>query len=177
MKNPGVYYINKTSSRVRLNSLGPSHDLADTTNWAGPTPSSTFCYGELLFEGPGCVTNMLNKLQWDPLQHRRAKSKVIMLYKIIHQEVDIPFQHPLVTNTRVTRGTQANYIRQISTRVDAYKFSFVPSTFTAWNRLPSDQKLALTRQWTASGRRSRTWSLSTSPDIRPSCILPFLACT
>ena len=69
---------------------------------------------------------MLNKLQWEHLQHRRSKSKVIMLYKIIHQE--IPIQHLLVTNTRVTRGTQANNIRQTSTRVNVYKFSFVSST-------------------------------------------------
>ena len=63
-----------------------------------------------------------------------------MLYKIIHQEVEIPIQHLLVTNTRVIRGTQANNIGQISTRVDVYKFSFVPSTITVYNRLPSEAR-------------------------------------
>ena len=104
--------------------------------------AARFATGNYYSRDPGCVTNMLNKLQWEPLQHRRAKSKVIMLYKIIHQEVEIPIQHLLVTNTRVTRGTQANNIRQISTRVDVYKFSFVPSTITAWNRLPSEARAA-----------------------------------
>ena len=51
-----------------------------------------------------------------------------MLYKSIHYEVEIPIHSLLVTNTRVTRGTQANNIRQISTRLDVYKFSFLPST-------------------------------------------------
>ena len=51
--NPGVYNTNKTSSRIRLNSLGPSPDQADPTNWAGPTPGNTFCHWELLFQGPG----------------------------------------------------------------------------------------------------------------------------
>ena len=65
-----------------------------------------------------------------------------MLYKIIHHEVEIPIHHLLVSNTRVTRGTQANNIRQISTRVDVYKFSFVPSAITAWNRLSSEVRAA-----------------------------------
>ena len=65
-----------------------------------------------------------------------------MLYKIIHREVEIPIHHLLVTNSRVTRGTQANNIRQISTRVDVYKFSFLPSTITAWNGLPSEARAA-----------------------------------
>ena len=98
--------------------------------------------GDYYSRDPGCVTNMLNKLQWEPLQHRRGKSKVIMLYKIIHREVEIPIHHLLVTNSRVTRGTQANNIRQISTRVDVYKFSFLPSTITAWNGLPSEARAA-----------------------------------
>ena len=104
--------------------------------------AARFATGNYYSMDPGCVTNMLNKLQWEPLQHRREKSKVIMLYKIIHQEVEIPIQDLLVTNTRVTRGTQANNIRKISTRVDVYKFSFVPSTVTAWNRLPSEARAA-----------------------------------
>ena len=131
-----------------------------------------FATGNYYSRNPGCVTNMVNKLQGEHLQHRRSKSKVIMLYKIIHQEVEIPIQHLLVTNTRVTRGTQANNIRQISTRVNVYKFSFVSSTII-WRGTDFHLKLALQRQWTASGRRSRTWSLSTLPDIRPSCFNRF----
>ena len=60
-----------------------------------------------------------------------------MLYKIIHYEVEMPNQGIMVTNTRVTRATQANNIRQSSTRSDVYKFSFLPSTVTVWNSLPS----------------------------------------
>ena len=39
-----------------------------------------------------------------------------MLYKIIHDEVEIPIHGLTVTNTRVTRGI--NNIRQMSIRVD-----------------------------------------------------------
>ena len=98
--------------------------------------AARFATGNYYSRDPGCITNMLNNLKWEPLQHRRVKSKVIMLYEIIHHEVEIPLHNLLVTNTRVTRGTQANSIRQISTRVDVYKFSFLPSTITVWNCLP-----------------------------------------
>ena len=65
-----------------------------------------------------------------------------MLYKIIHHEVEIPLHNLLVTNTRVTRGTQANNIRQISTRVDVYKFLVLPSNITVWNCLPPTVRAA-----------------------------------
>ena len=38
--------------------------------------------------------------------------------------------------------TQANNIRQITIRVDVYNFSFMPSTITAWNRLPPEARAA-----------------------------------
>ena len=130
--------------------------------------AACFATGDYYSRDPGCVTNMLNKLQWEPLQHRRAKSKVIMLYKTFHQEVEIPIQHLLVTNTRVTRGTQANNIKanQHPGRcIQVFLRAILPSRRGTDFHL----KLTLPRQWTASGRQSRTWSLSTSPDIRPSC--------
>ena len=141
--SPGVYNTNKTSSRIRLNSLGTLTQIQLIQQIEQvQRQAARFATGNYYSRDPGCVTNMLNKLQWEPLQHRRAKSKVTMLYKIIHHEVEIPIHHLLVTNTRVTRGTQANNIRQISTRVDVYKYSFVPSTITAWNRLPSEARTA-----------------------------------
>ena len=56
--------------------------------------AARFATGNYYSRDPGCVTNMLNKLQWEPLQHRRAKSKVIMLYKIIHHKHQSHSRHP-----------------------------------------------------------------------------------
>ena len=38
---------------------------------------------------PGCVTAMLNSLEWIPLSTRRYHQRLIMLYKIQHFTVDI----------------------------------------------------------------------------------------
>ncbi|KAK3100180.1 hypothetical protein FSP39_015843 [Pinctada imbricata] len=79
---------------------------------------------------------MIDHLGWEPLQHRRARNKVIMFYKIYHHIVEVPVHH-LFHNTREgTRASTANNIRQISTRVDTYKYSFIPSTIVAWNNIP-----------------------------------------
>ena len=63
-------------------------------------------------------------------------------YHALQDEVEIPLHNLLVNNTRVTRGTQANNIRQISTRVDVSKVSFLPSTITVWNCLPATVRAA-----------------------------------
>ena len=38
---------------------------------------------------PGCVTAMLNSLEWTPLSTRRYHQRLIMLYKFQHFKVDI----------------------------------------------------------------------------------------
>ena len=69
--------------------------------------TARFATGNYYSREPGCVTNILKDLQWEPLRHRRVKGKIVMLYKIIHYEVEIPIHGLMVTNTRVTHGTQA----------------------------------------------------------------------
>jgi len=49
------------------------------------------------------VTAMLQKLQWDTLQQRRARSRVLMLYRIRNGLVAIPasiYLQPTVVHTR-----------------------------------------------------------------------------
>ena len=100
--------------------------------------AARFATGNFYSRDPGCVTNMLGDLGWEPLQHRRARNRIIMFYKIINNVVEVPVHHLLqVQNTR-TRGSAANNIRQIYTRVDCYKYSFIPATIILWNNIPPD---------------------------------------
>jgi hypothetical protein len=39
-----------------------------------------FVFNNYKSREPGCVTNMLNTLQWEPLAHRRAKARVTMCF-------------------------------------------------------------------------------------------------
>ena len=68
------------------------------------------------------VTEMLQKLKWDSLQERRARSQLIMLYKIQHQLVAIPATTYLVPSTRSTRGHDIRYL-QPHTRILVYKYN------------------------------------------------------
>ena len=49
-----------------------------------------FVYNNCRSVEPGCVTNMLDTLNWEPLSQRRVKNSVTMpLYKIINNQVAI----------------------------------------------------------------------------------------
>ena len=71
---------------------------------------------------------MLNSLKWPSI------TCLQMMYKIIHGIVDLKLPDYITFNSNITRGH--NYRLTIPPqRIDAYKFSFFPSTITQWNRL------------------------------------------
>ena len=55
------------------------------------------------FRRQSSITEMLQKLKWDSLQERRARSQLVMLYKIQYQLVAIPDATYLVPFTKSTR--------------------------------------------------------------------------
>ena len=87
------------------------------------------------FASLSSVTNMLQKLRWPTLEQRRNNSKVIMLYKIIHNIVYIEHSEVLTKNTNPTRGHSQRYY-VLPTRINAYHYSFFPSVIRKWNTLP-----------------------------------------
>ena len=78
------------------------------------------------------VTNMMSLLGWPTctLKSRKTNVKLIMLYKIISNIVDVD----LDGNLLYTRC----HLTQPYSRIDAYKYSFVPSAIKLWNTLPHD---------------------------------------
>jgi hypothetical protein len=58
---------------------------------------------------------MVQQLQWEPLQVRRVKIRLVLLYKI---------QHGLVAGDTRTRGE--NKFCPPNVRKDVYKYSFFP---------------------------------------------------
>jgi hypothetical protein len=88
------------------------------------------------FRRQNSVTEMLQKLKWDSLQERRARSQLVMLYKIQHQLVAIPATTYLAPSTRSTRGHDIRYL-QPHTRILVYKYSFFLTVVRLWNTLPA----------------------------------------
>ena len=81
------------------------------------------------------VTSMLQKLGWPTLEQRRNNSKIIMLYKIIHNVVHIDYSDVLIEKTNCTRGHSQRFHVPL-TRINAYHYSFFPSAIRKWNILP-----------------------------------------
>ena len=85
------------------------------------------------------VAQMIQSLQWQTLQERRAHSKVTMLYKIVNGLVAIPSGPPFLypsPDLHATRGHDHQFRRQ-HCRILAFQHSFFPSVVCMWNALPS----------------------------------------
>ena len=93
------------------------------------------------------VTAMLNNLQWDTLQQRRQRLKVIMLYRVIYGLVAIPSQPYLLPRgaSTTTRGHCLRFQVPYS-RVQCHQQSFFPSTIRLWNSLPDNVATADTME-------------------------------
>ena len=73
------------------------------------------------------VNVMLQDLNWDILSSRRQTSRLFLLYKILHNIVDITLPSYITPSARLTRGHDQNFILPQS-RIDAYKFNFFPNS-------------------------------------------------
>ena len=88
------------------------------------------------YHNTSSVTDMINELNWPPLEIRRIRSRLIMFYKITHQLVAINFSNVLIPLDPRTRHSHDFGFRHIYSHVNSYKFSFLPRTIVQWNLLP-----------------------------------------
>jgi len=80
------------------------------------------------------VTAMMHDLQCEPLAERRTKTRVILMYLILNDEVAIPISPSILQPGRRVRFIQpAHHYQQ-------YKHSFYTWTICDWNLLPSKLK-------------------------------------
>ena len=84
------------------------------------------------------ISNLLSDLGWKPLSHRRNELRLLVFYKIIQHLVDINTDSLLIpkSSIHITRSHDMRFL-QPSTRINAYLYSFFPSTIKLWNQLPS----------------------------------------
>jgi len=82
------------------------------------------------------ASELLQRLSWPPLQHRRLCDRTLMMFKIIHNLVDISVEPPnFIPNTISTRGNTQKFI-QLQPKIDCYAKSFFPEAIRFWNSLP-----------------------------------------
>ena len=85
---------------------------------------------------PGTVTRILRELEWSPLDEERKTKRLVMMYKMMNNLVDIPISNYVTLNNRDTRGHNQKLIQPRHNKA-AYQYSFFPSTIADWNRLPA----------------------------------------
>ena len=97
--------------------------------------SKVACFVFNSFARNSSVTALLKKLNWTTLENRRNHTKMTMFYKIINVIVSIDFSHHLQSSSSTTRSHSQRFI-PISTTVNRYHHSFLPSFIRMWNTLP-----------------------------------------
>ena len=75
---------------------------------------------------------MLQNLQWDSFEQRRARSRVLMLYHIWNGLVPIPASIHFLPATVCTRGFETKYW-QIQCNTSAHSQTFIPSAIRLWS--------------------------------------------
>jgi hypothetical protein len=95
-----------------------------------------FVTGNYWDRSPGCVTAMIADLGWESLEERRKHIRLSMLYKIVHEQVDIEKSLYLQSNDRRTRGQSRFFQERITNKV--LEGSFFPRTIKDWNVLPKE---------------------------------------
>jgi hypothetical protein len=83
------------------------------------------------------VGSMISLLGWETLQVRRAKTRLVLLYKATQQLIAVDSHLYLNPTNMPTRQSHSQTFRQISTRANYHKFSFYPRTIPLWNCLPA----------------------------------------
>ena len=81
------------------------------------------------------VSELVSELRLQSLEDRKKNARLSLFDKGLHGLAAIPVNE-LQRHTRCTRYCGTDTFTVMSSRIDAYKFSFLPRTVTDWNALP-----------------------------------------
>ena len=87
----------------------------------------------------GNTAKNMTSLKWVPLEERRARSKLFLLFKARTGEIDIP-THDLQVSSRSNRNSALSNFLIPHSSVNGHLYSFYPSTIRLWNSLPQNCK-------------------------------------
>ena len=90
------------------------------------------------YRNTSSVTSMIEHLEWESLEARRAKHELTMVFNIIHDLVNIPANEYLTPASNRTRSQHSLKFRQILTSSAYYKFIFFPRSVCHWNSIPAN---------------------------------------
>jgi hypothetical protein len=88
------------------------------------------------YHNTSSVTEMLGKLQWESLEHRRIRAGLMVFYKIQFSLVAIPLPAIVVRPEKPRPGYPHQY-RIPYCNTESYKNSYFPRIIRQWNSLPA----------------------------------------
>ena len=97
--------------------------------------AARFCHNDYKTIEKGCVSEMIRKLNLEPLNIRRTNKRLTIFHKAINGHLALPIGH-LQPVLRRTRHLNSKANNTIHTSKDCYKYSFFPRTIKYWNSLP-----------------------------------------
>ena len=97
--------------------------------------AARFCHNDYKTIEKGCVSEMIRKLNLEPLNIRRTNKRLTIFHKASNGHLALPIGH-LQPVLRRTRHLNSKAYNTIHTSKDCYKYSFFPRTIKDWNSLP-----------------------------------------
>ena len=98
-----------------------------------------FVTGNYTLEAGNTIKNM-QSLNWAPLTERRARAKLLTLFKARSREIEIPLGDLTRTYPHMSTRTGSHNYRTPHSSVDSHLYSFFPDTIRLWNNLPQQTK-------------------------------------
>ena len=97
--------------------------------------AARFCHNDDKTIEKGCMSEMIGKLNLEPLTIRRTNRRFTIFHKAINGHLALPIGH-LQPDLLRTRHLNSQAYNAIHTSKDCYKYSFFPRTIKDWNSLP-----------------------------------------
>ena len=88
------------------------------------------------YDWKASVTELTRDLDLDMLSTRRKISRLCILQKAIGGQLALPVQNYLHPIQRQTRRSHSGAFIEYQTRIDIFKYSYIPRTIIDWNNLP-----------------------------------------
>ena len=89
------------------------------------------------YHNTSSVTEMLEQLDWAPLEERRKFIRLCMFYKIRTGLVDLGKPITMATIPRTSRHFNTKSVKVPLSRTQYHQMSFFPRTIRDWNSLPN----------------------------------------
>ena len=129
----------------------PSHLQAETLARDGTTKSCEMGYQQT--HNTSCVSDMLHTLGWTSLEHRRASSRLCMLFQIYHGSIGIPldpYNYPPIQTYSTTLASNICTPSQ-HTSAGLTIFNVLASTKQLLRGMPSLKVWSLAPHWSGRG--------------------------